>query len=281
MVSWVGFFIEFSVPGGGLADMTFRKTSARLCLFSGVFLAAFTVSGAQAVFVMSIDDTGIVGGGAACVITDNVAAAAPCKDLSGTAGKILFDTASIGNWTVVGSAGSSKPVLGPPPQMTLSLTDATAGSGATILTIALTDTGFTGAAALTTYLFDANGFFPSTKESTTFQFYVDDANMPFGIGAGTLLFNSFALVGDIFGAGDQFKFNFAKNGALPALTDPFSMTIVMNIFTNGATGASYQNNIKATLAPIPGAVWLFGSALLGLFAAGRRRFFGVGKAAAA
>lgn len=248
--------------------MTLRKTSGRLCLFSGVFLAAFSLSGvpgAQAALVMSLDDGATVGAGATCFIPDG---GGTCTDSSGTTGQIAF-IGTIGGWSVVTSIGTSQPVLGPvPPEMNLTLASATS-SGAGTLTIAITETYFTGG-SLPGFLFEANGFLPSGG-STSFLLYVDEDNAAFG--TGTLLSDS----GNISVGG---SFAFADSGGPFVLDDPFSMTIVMEITADGAA-SGFQNNITATLAPIPGAVWLFGSALLGLFAAGRRRFFGVGKAAAA
>jgi len=69
-----------------------------------------------------------------------------------------------------------------------------------------------------------------------------------------------------------FSFQAADNrysfdGVLPADTYTFDVTGV----SSGSIGGSYIGTVGATLVPIPAAAWLFGSALLGLVAVGRRK----------
>lgn len=65
----------------------------------------------------------------------------------------------------------------------------------------------------------------------------------------------------------------AAFGSTPVSTAsaPFSI-----IFNRGLAAIDFDNAVSAvTAVPVPGAVWLFGSALAGLVAAGRKRSIGV------
>lgn len=58
---------------------------------------------------------------------------------------------------------------------------------------------------------------------------------------------------------------------LSTISAPFSI-----IFNRGLAEVDFENAVSAvTAVPVPGAVWLFGSALAGLVAAGRKRSIGV------
>jgi len=77
-------------------------------------------------------------------ITDNGAG-----DLAPGIPGLIINNAVIGTFTLSSNTGSSKPLIGPPAQLSLNSLNVTATAGST-LTLRLTDTGFTNPAGLAT-----------------------------------------------------------------------------------------------------------------------------------
>ena len=56
-----------------------------------------------------------------------------------------------------------------------------------------------------------------------------------------------------------------------AIGDAFALDYTAVVQTGGFTGVGYQLHLEGTVVPVPAAVWLFGSGLLGLVGIARRR----------
>ena len=104
-----------------------------------------------------------------------------------------------------------------------------------------------------------------------------------GVGSFNTIFSSISLFsnpdGIAFNGDDQFlKASVAGGGAASSLSLDFGGTNGGNMFltiqgiTNGTIGGLYSGAINASPVPLPPAVWMLGSALVGLATVGRRKF---------
>lgn len=172
--------------------------------------------------------------------------------IPGAGGSVIFIGAvGIFDFNITGGL-SSLPV----PSMDLSSLSRSTGAGT--LTISLTDTGFTGAGGLLSFMNSIGGTLP-TAASLTVKTYFDATNTAFG--TGTLLttqsFGPIAFSGDL-------------SAAVGPFAGLYSLTEIVTITFARAGNASFDSQLQAT--PIPAALPLFASGLGALgFAAYRRK----------
>jgi len=165
-----------------------------------------------------------------------------------TEGIISFN-GSVGEFVVNVTTGISAPVIGPG-RLQLSTVDVSGGAG--LLTISLTDTDYTG--VVPQYKAEVGG---TTDGTVFFGFRQSNTNEEFS-GSGI----DFDLVGP--GA-------FSVTDTLPAQPGtPYSLEIGAEIFHPGADQITSFGALL-TPVPVPAAVWLFGSGLLGLLGIARRK----------
>lgn len=212
------------------------------CHFLGAlsaFAMYFSVAGpANAAFVMTIDD--LATGGIEQTITDG-----------DNDGLVSFN-GTVGLFTVVVSTGISVPLSTVDQLLHLNSIEVSGGAGD--LVISLTDTDYTGSPTALEGLF--GGTAPAGG-SIDFAFYYDDGNAEFGT---TALITS--------AAGNTNGFGGSGSSAV-SVTDPYSLTIIATIHHPGAAISSFDAEIR--VIPVPAAVWLFGSGLLGLVGIARRK----------
>ena len=94
--------------------------------------------------------------------------------------------------------------------------------------------------------------------TVSFDFLYDSENAEFG----GVLIDSFS--------GLTNTLNAETTNSVGTLGDPYSLTILATIVHTGA-GQSTSFNAIASPVPVPAAVWLFGSGLLGMIGVARRR----------
>jgi hypothetical protein len=205
----------------------------------GLLLAT---SGAQAAFVLTLDDPARAG--IEVTVTDG-----GVGDGAAAAGVISFVGAVGGGvWSGVQiDAAVSKPFTGPAPEVRITAINQSSGAGT--LEIIAEDTGFT---------------------DTGLPIIVSLTNLAASAGtvSATGLVNSGA-VGTVGPTGPNTALVSSFASGSPGT--PFALGVRTNLTHTGGGTSNY--NAAAIMAPIPGAVWLFGSALAGLGAAGwfRRR----------
>jgi hypothetical protein len=201
---------------------------------------------AKAGFVLMIDDPAF-GAGAEATVSDNGPG-----DSSAAAGIISFTGFAISpSWLLTLAVGTT----GTPAMLTLNANSTSTAAGT--LNISLTNTDFTGAlGGSTPFDMTVGHARPAGAGSLSADLFVDDGNAEFGTGANPI---SVASTSNVFTTSEE--------GVVAGLSDPFSMTIQF-ILTH-ASAASSVTSASARIAPIPGAIWLFGSALLGLLLTGR------------
>ena len=177
----------------------------------------------------------------------------------GNTGQVLF-VGPFANFTVNVSVGLSDPILGSPtnPHMDLNSVTVANNVGGT-LTIALTDTGFTGTGGIVPFLNQIGGTL--IPGSLTVKTYLDAGNNPFAL---TTLLTSLTFPGP--GA-----FSGSDDGFGVTNATPYSLTQVITLTLPGGGSASFDSDLQTT-TPIPAALPLFASGLgvLG-FAAFRRK----------
>jgi hypothetical protein len=194
-------------------------------------------SSAQAAFVLSLDDPAIAGievtvtdGG----VGDGAAAAGVISFVGGVGG---------GVWSGIQiDAAISKPFTGPRPEVRITAINQSSGAGS--LNITAADTGFT---------------------DTGNPIIVSLTNLAASAGtvSATGLVNGGA-VGTVGPSGPNTALVSSFASGSPGT--PFALGIQTSL--THTSGGTSNYNAGALMAPIPGAVWLFGSALAGLGAAG-------------
>lgn len=194
---------------------------------------------ANAAFVMTIDDLST--GGIDQTITD-----------SDNDGLITFN-GSVGVFAVNVTTGISVPLATGSQLLDLNSIDVSGGAGT--LEIKLTDTDYTGSPPAFEGLFGGTA---APGGDIDFNFYYDDSNTQFGTSSS--IFSN---------ANNQNAFS-GSGSTAASVTDPFSLTIVANI-THAVTGGTSSFDAEIRAVPIPAAVWLFGSGLLGLIGISRRK----------
>lgn len=193
---------------------------------------------ANAAFIMTIDDLSTGGVDQTITDTDND-------------GFITFNGA-VGTFTVNVTTGISVPFVSGPQLLDLNSIDVSGGAGD--LEIRLTDTDYTGSPPAFEALFGGTA---APGGDIDFELYYDDANAEFG--ATSLIFSD---------TNNQNAFS-GSGSTSATVTDPFSLTIVANITHVKGGVSSFDAEIRAV--PLPTAVWLFGSGLLGLVVISRRK----------
>lgn len=163
---------------------------------------------------------------------------------------VISYSGAVGGFSVNVTTGVSKPMLNGPQWLGLDSIDVSGGAGELI--IRLTDTGYTGTPA------ELEAAYGGTTVGTVdLDFLYDAANAEFG---GTSFFDPAAGTAP----------SFSGAGASPvSLTGPYSLTIVADISHSGSGSSSLGAQISAV--PVPAAIWLFGSGLLGLAGFSARR----------
>jgi len=234
--------------------------SRSAALAAAIGLSVSTANVAQAAFVLTIDDlsTGLPGGTPDVIVSDGVGIGSATSignttvsDSGIGADGLIFFNGGVGNFTVNVVTGVSDPLLGPG-QIDLNSINVTGGNGA--LRIKLTDTDYTG----TVPAYTAN-YGGTTSGSVDFDFLHDSGNTEFG---GTSFFDPALASGGAFSGS-------SSNAVNPG--SPYSLTIEALI--SHTIGAGQISSFDAHLVPVPvpAAVWLFGSGLLGMVGIARRR----------
>ena len=228
-------------------------------LAAGLGLGILSVSAAQAAFVMTIDDTStagvdvIVSDGLGVGATTDSGLVTTVSDGGIAPDGLIFFNGGVGSFNVNVVTGVSDPVIGPG-QMDLNSINVTGGAGN--LVIGLTDTGYTG--AVPSYTANYGG---TTSASVDLNFIHDAGNSEFG---GSSFYDPAA---DSAGA-----FSGSSSSAVAA-GSPYSLTIfaALNHTAAGQITSFDAHLVPVTAVPVPTAVWLFGSGLLGLAGIARRR----------
>jgi hypothetical protein len=213
---------------------------------------------AQAAFVLTVDDLSTAG--LDVVVSDGLGIGATTASGLvttvadggiGPDGAIFFN-GGVGSFVVNVVTGVSDPIIGPG-QMDLNSINVTGGSSGTLV-IGLTDTDYTGAASAY-----STNFGGTTTGSVDFNFLYDAGNGEFG---GTSFFNPGAASGGAFSG--------SSTDAVIA-GSPYSLTILAQISHSAGAGQISSFDAHLVPVPVPAAVWLFGSGLLGLAGIARRK----------
>jgi len=221
-----------------------EKLLAGMCLMLGMTQAA------QAAFMMTVEDASILPAGSSKVtISDN-----GTGDFSALTDKIVF-VGAVGNFDLSVNTG----IFGTDPnRLHLSIVGNTSLTSGGTLEVAITKTGLTNATALYQYVGALGG---ALNGSVGYRAWVDTTNTAFG---------TETLLGDISDTVSK-GFSLASINGAAAITSgvPYSLTLLATM----AVGANQAGSLDASLTevPVPAAVWLFGSGLLGLFGFSSRK----------
>jgi len=213
----------------------------------------------QAAFVLTLDDLSTAGIDA--IISDNAPIGTPTQNVGlttqndGLAGLgVINDSVAIGAFNIAVTTGVSKPQIGPAPTIDLNSVVVSSLSAGDLL-ISLTDTNFISPVG---GLRPFKWIFGGTAGGTiTLGGAIDPSNNEFGVGT--------PLGPEVFsGAFSDTVFANAN------LAGAYSMTLTALIHhTAGGQITSFDSNL--TEVPVPAAVWLFGSGLMGLFGFSSRK----------
>jgi len=223
---------------------------------AGICTSISMANVAQAAFVMTIDDLNTAGidvilsDGLGIGATTTSGLTTTVADAGLTPDGVISFNGGVGSFTVSVVTGVSDPVIGPG-QIDLNSINVSGGSGN--LLIRLTDTDYTG--AFPSYTTNFGG---TTTGSVDFNFLQDGGNGEFG---GTSFFNPAVVSGGAFSG--------SSTNAIGA-GSPYSLTILAQI-THIGTGQISSFDAHLVPVPVPAAVWLFGSGLLGLAGIARRK----------
>lgn len=197
---------------------------------------------------------GSVGAHAALVLTIDDLSTAGVDWSSGPqpSGTPLSFVGAVGSWSfssVAGLGDGWSDIFG----IHLNSFSASSSAGGT-LRVSFTETDLTnGLNGGPTYV--SSGIGGLTQGTVAYQTWIDDANNPFGLGQA------------LFSGTGTGAFS-AAGGAVTSASDPFSLTLIVDITHSGARTTSVDFGASI---PEPGTMALLGAALLGMGAAGRRR----------
>jgi hypothetical protein len=217
----------------------------RRLLASAATAAAAAVSplAAHATLTLTLDDLGTAG-------TDVTVVDGGAGDANGMAGVITYIGAA-GAWSINVSTALGTGALA---DAGIDLNSVNFSTGAGNLRVAFSETdidaGAAGAASLSA------GVGGTTAGTVGYALYADDSNALFGLSS--LVFSGSGGTGAFSNSG----------GATVALTDPFSLTMVVDIHHSGRGATSFD---FAAEVPEPVSIALLGAALLGLGGVARRR----------
>jgi hypothetical protein len=230
------------------------KLSGCAALAATLSVIVSTTNVAEAAFVLYLDDQSTIG--IDQIITDDALAGVSTSvgnttsaDAYSGLGTLTYQ-GSAGNFNVNVTTGISKPEL-PGGVMDLNSITVSSTSGGTLL-IALTDTDF--ATGYPGYQANYGG---TTSGTVSFDFRFDNANAEFG---GSSLFST----GDISSS----SYSDSVLSAIPDVS-PYSLSIFATI-THGSGSQNTSFNAELRPVPLPAAIWLFGSGIIGLAGLARR-----------
>ena len=241
---------------GGAKRMNFPLVAV---LAAGIGISISTANIAQASFVLTIDDFStsgidvIVSDGQGINFVTDSGLSTTVADSGIEDGAISFD-GGVGNFIVNVVTGVSDPLIGPG-EIDLNSINVSGGSGA--LRIGLTDTGYAGSSPA--YTANFGGTTSATGSSVDFDFLQDPGNIEFG---GASFFNPLPDSGGAFSG--------SGTGGIGA-GSPYSLTIFADVIHTAAGQISSFDAHLIPAVPVPPAVWLFGSGLLGLVGIARRK----------
>lgn len=233
--------------------MDFSRVAA---LTAGIGIIISTAHVAQAAFVMTLDDLSTAG--VDVILSDGLGVGGTTSVGSTTAADVAMDgfinfNGGVGSFTVNVVTGLSDPLVGPGK---LDLNSLNVSGAAGNLVIGLTDTDYIGAVPAYTANFGGN-----TTGSVDFNFLHDATNNEFG-GISVLDPAPIANVNPFSGSGTS----------AVGTGSPYSLTIEAAIsHTAAGQTSSFDAHLVPVPIPVPTAVWLFGSGLLGMVAVCRRR----------
>ena len=184
-------------------------------------------------------------------------------DLSGIPGSVLF-IGSVGSFTLNITGGTTKPVIGSPDDPILdlgSIINLNLG-GAGTLTLAFTETGFTGPTPLANFLSSIGGTSSNPNTTVQLQTYLDITNAAFGVG--TPIGNTGSIL-----TGSDLAFSAASSSGDVATSSPYSLTMVVTLQQPNYTVSSFDAQLRAVPEPLP--LYLLGVGLVGIGLLSRRK----------
>jgi len=216
-------------------------------LLIGILLLFGLSQAAQAAFIMTVEDTTTPG--SLLTISDN-----GLGDFNPTNDNIVF-IGAVGNFSFNLDVGLYNT---DPNRLHLTTTAQTIGTPGGTLEVAITKTGLTNPTALYQYVGALGGVL---NGSIGYKAFVDTTNTAFGMET---------LLGDISDTvSGGFSLAAINGGAAITSGVPYSLTLLATLTMGAGSTASFDAGL--TEVPVPAAVWLFGSGLLGLFGFSSRK----------